>query len=155
MKIFLTSSVFILEKSYLYQNGVEFHQESNGIGGATVAPRGATGGATVAPLFHLACRPYNRVRTRWSHQILVWSVAQTKILYLNIDKPKIRIVSAFMQLNNIFGCDTVTALWSVAWISSVQCALVKPVFTAHCHSQWVNLTIVFRLLWRQKRQSEV
>ena len=79
MKIFVTSSVFILEKSYLYQNGVEFHQESNanGIGGATgrhpVEPRGAT----VAPLFHLACRPYNRVRTRWSHQILVWSVAQT------------------------------------------------------------------------------
>ena len=42
MKIFVTLSVFILEKSYLYQNGVEFHQESNGIGGATVAPRGAT-----------------------------------------------------------------------------------------------------------------
>ena len=26
---------FMLEKSYLYQNGVEFHQESNRIGGAT------------------------------------------------------------------------------------------------------------------------
>ena len=49
MKIGITSSVFKLEKGYLYQNGVEFHKQFNGIGGATVAPRAATlhhGGAT-------------------------------------------------------------------------------------------------------------
>ena len=49
-----------------------------------VAPRGATGGTTlhhqVVPLFFYACRPYNRVRTGWCHQILVWSVEQT-IMY--------------------------------------------------------------------------
>ena len=28
--------------------------------------------------FYFTCRPYNRVRTRWCHQILVWSVEQTK-----------------------------------------------------------------------------
>ena len=39
MPIFITSSVFKLEKGYLYQNGAEFHQQSNGIGGATVPPR--------------------------------------------------------------------------------------------------------------------
>ena len=50
-----------------------------------VAPRGATGGTTlhhqVVPLFFYACRPYNRVRTGWCHQILVWSVEQTKLIY--------------------------------------------------------------------------
>ena len=31
MKIGITSSFFKLEKGHLYQNGLEFHQESNGI----------------------------------------------------------------------------------------------------------------------------
>ena len=44
---------------------------------------GATGGIPlhhqVVPLFFYACRPYNRVRTGWCHQILVWSVEQTRV----------------------------------------------------------------------------
>ena len=36
MKIGITSSVFKLEKGYSYQNGVEFHQQFNRIGGATL-----------------------------------------------------------------------------------------------------------------------
>ena len=36
MDPFLTFSVLELQKGYLYQNGVEFHQQFNGIGGATL-----------------------------------------------------------------------------------------------------------------------
>ena len=42
MPIFITSSVFKLEKGYLYQNGVEFHQQFNGICGATWCNGGNT-----------------------------------------------------------------------------------------------------------------
>ena len=48
------------------------------VGGATTKGGSTTGGTTVVPLFNLACRPYNKVWTRWCHQILVWSVEQTK-----------------------------------------------------------------------------
>ena len=51
---------------------------------ATVVPSGATWcnrwhhiAPPVVPLFFYACRPYNRVRTGWCNQILVWSVEQT------------------------------------------------------------------------------
>ena len=55
--------------------------------GATVVPSGATWcnrwhhiAPPVVPLFFYACRPYNRVRTGWCNQILVWSVEQTRFL---------------------------------------------------------------------------
>ena len=73
MKINITSSVFKLEKCYLYQNGVEYHKQCNRIGDATPPLK------KVAPFFCFTRRPYNRVGTRWCHQILVWSVEQTRL----------------------------------------------------------------------------
>ena len=69
-----------------HYGGATWHHRSATVvpSGATwchVVPRGATGGTTLRHRwchFFYACRPYNRVRTGWCNQILVWSVEQTR-----------------------------------------------------------------------------